>query len=178
MTENATSTLAASGGVDTTQQAQHADKDYIVEVDPEQKPTSTSKLQDRKEFIDHRTAGSPVMAALREHPQTLETLPVSAISNGAKQYINWIYVSEGASGRGAIYYLYGDERRAARLFIERYPEVTHTAMHNPSSRLRNRTDEYMFRIIAEEYQLGGYGDDSPEEVSSPKEDDRWLVPLP
>lgn len=147
---------------------------------PEAENSSTEDEQDAgrpfefEEFIPTRTANSRILAEIRESPRTRREIGDTTISNGVRELVERIYVP-GVSEQGhtrAVYYIYGDERRAARTFIEENPHIVHEATRNPESALRENVHPFMFTIIMEEFQLGGYEDMSPEEIAAASAENR------
>lgn len=106
---------------------------------------------------------STVIQHLREHgPSTREELPGEPTAGRNREVIARLFMPGPTSSGAAktrpqghhqhvVYYLYGDERRAVRKFIELYPEYVASCMGDPQSPLHQHS---LWTMFVEEWQWG------------------------
>lgn len=108
---------------------------------------------------------SKMIIALREHgPQTFTELKeehnVETLTAEQRLIVEKLHVcgrngSTPSLGRlYKVYYLYGDERQAVRKYIETNRSVLEQIdLQSGHNRVRQAFDEYMYRILLEEWYL-------------------------
>lgn len=91
-----------------------------------------------------------LMALREDGPLFTEELPSGArFSPQARRYVGSI---RPPWGRGeSVWYLWGDERRSVRRFVDQYTDEVRTAMNQKNSALSSRIDDALWQIICEEY---------------------------
>lgn len=119
--------------------------------------------------MHHITKGSESLRKLRERPRVGDeyerTSPTAG--GGVRQYVETIHFNVHRDGkkwnleRGRstiVYYLIGDERRAARIFVKEEPEFVEKCFSkkhafNP---IVQQTDELVGELIFQEYEIMKY----------------------
>jgi hypothetical protein len=117
------------------------------------------------EFRMHpNTVASGLVQELADGPKPAAELPDSLHHDTlASQYVDKLSVS-GASGGGGdvphpLYYLYGDERQAAREFVRRHPAFVDDRLSRPGpDELSTRLSEPLYRLLTEEHQLHAHNE--------------------
>lgn len=100
-----------------------------------------------------QTAENDLIQALREGPRTYEELPYPPKPRHRK-YVAKLSASASGKSRGdatTVYYLYGDERRAIRRFIDENEPFVASCMDDDSNPLANRFPEEVWRVFQEEW---------------------------
>ena len=108
-------------------------------------------------WLDARTAGSDTIRSLRDSPRTYSEFSSDKITPAQKRLIRKMK-PPGRSPRGesSVVYLYGDERRAVRLFIEENEETIRSDLNGGSNRFTKGWDDYVYDLLIEEWQIGGF----------------------
>lgn len=113
-----------------------------------------------KFWMHPNTVASGLTQALAEGPKTAAELPVSPHSRSlAAERVDSLSVTGSGSGRfpAPLYYLYGDERQAARVFVRSNSEFVEEHVSGPGDNIiRSRLSEPMYRLLIEEHQLQTY----------------------
>ena len=105
-----------------------------------------------------------LMALRDDGPLFTEELPNGArFSPQARRYVGSIQPPWG-SGE-SVWYLWGDERRGVRRFVNQYEEKVQEAMAKKNSSLSSRIDEALWRILCEEYYWGFATDDEQDAIA-------------
>jgi hypothetical protein len=105
------------------------------------------------------TVRSDLVQALADGPKSAAELPSTLHHRTlASERIDKLSVSGTGGGGGDIpnplYYLYGDERQAAREFVRRHPEFVESRLSRQGpDELSTRLSEPLYRLITEEHQL-------------------------
>lgn len=114
--------------------------------------------------MHHHTKSSEKLQRLREEPQTELTLP-----NGGplRTMIKKMNVSGGGNGDGksrceygsrpkTVYYLYGDERRAVRKFIQVNEEFVRRCMQDQYNPIASSLPTEVYQMLKEEFEIMDY----------------------
>lgn len=104
-----------------------------------------------------QTARSDLIQALRDGPLTYDELPYPPKPRHRK-YVAKLSASTSGKARGrttTVYYLYGDERRAIRRFIELNEAFVGSCMEDDSNPLANHFPEDVWRVFQEEWVWRG-----------------------
>lgn len=102
--------------------------------------------------LHHHTLNSDVYQKLMEEPTTgseLTSLPKSAYGIYGR-FRPW-GMSQSSSVE-SVYYIYGDERRAIRKFVEVNHDYLDRILDNPSNTLQRNWDEIDYQILKEEWE--------------------------
>lgn len=98
----------------------------------------------------------------REGPSTTDELP-RRVSSNDKQWVGKFDVTRSGTGatksRGrtvAVYYLYGDERRAVRKYIRENTEFVTSCMQDKSNPISVTCESYWWQMFCEEWTWGDY----------------------
>ncbi|MDY6780573.1 MAG: hypothetical protein SV760_08535 [Halobacteria archaeon] len=88
-------------------------------------------------------------------PSTRSELPGS-LQNVRKEYVGLLELSsaQASKSRGdttGVYYLYGDERRAVRKFIDENTEFVESCMEDKVNPINIRLEDYWWRMFLEEW---------------------------
>lgn len=117
--------------------------------------------------IDGRTIESKRLRLISERPRTSDELN-GGLTHRQKEHVFRLTAPAGSTGnhksRGRttnIYYLWGDERRAIRRFIEEnkiyVDSIVEDRRENNTHPLHNNWPDYLVDLLYEEYQFG-WGD--------------------
>ncbi|MFP4632527.1 MAG: hypothetical protein ACLFMT_03715 [Halobacteriales archaeon] len=109
------------------------------------------------------TRHNEIITVLREDgPQAGPALP-RQVQHTDRRYVGVLDVSRSGSGdsksRGrtyTVYYLYGDERRAVRRYIEENTEFVRSCMRDRVNPLNLNQEEFWWRMFREEWVWGGH----------------------
>ncbi|MFP4632756.1 MAG: hypothetical protein ACLFMT_04890 [Halobacteriales archaeon] len=112
---------------------------------------------------DEKTRSNRVIQALRERgPLVADELP-RKISTTDRRWVGKFDVTRSGTGahksRGrtqTVYYLYGDERRAVRKYIEENTEFVASCMEDRVNPLNSSVEDYWWRMFCEEWVWGGH----------------------
>lgn len=121
-----------------------------------------------KHQLPSSVINSDIFQLLHERPRTSHEMPGKSFSKLIRPLIGKVKSTgvtkntpEGdfTPGRAyTVYYLYGDERRAVRRFIEANEQYVRTCFRATNNRLVQELDGPLYNILCEEWQIGGYGD--------------------
>lgn len=99
-----------------------------------------------------KSRSNTVIQSLREEgPQLSGSLAFDPSPN-ARSFIGQISPPWGGED---VCYLWGDERRAMRLFVDEYEDKIREAMDTTNSTLATRLDDSMWRLLCEEWLWSG-----------------------
>ncbi len=112
---------------------------------------------------ERRTRDNEVIQHLRRRgPSTSNDLPRTP-DTGERRYVGNLNVTRSNTGSGksrgktkAVYYLYGDERRAVRTYIEENTEFVRSCMQDNANPINMSLEDYWWRMFCEEWTWGGY----------------------
>ena len=113
------------------------------------------------EEIKNMAKHSAIHNLRKNGPQTNKELPRRVTSDALHGYVGVLEVNGSKKSRGitqAVYYLYGDERRAVRKFIEVNKEFVESCMDDPANPINLRLDDFWWRMFREEWIWGGHGE--------------------
>ncbi|MFW5930089.1 MAG: hypothetical protein ACOCT0_06715 [Halobacteriota archaeon] len=118
-------------------------------------------MTDSNAFPEPSTRDNEVIQHLREHgPATADELP-RAPGARERSYVGTFNVSRSGTGssksRGrktAVYYLYGDERRAVRKYIEVNEEFVRSCMQDNANPINVGLEDYWWQMFCEEWVWG------------------------
>jgi len=124
-------------------------------------------MQEEGPFPEEKTRTNKVLTRLHEEgPATAEELPRDP-SVRERRWMGTFDVTRSGTGasksRGrtvAVYYLYGDERRAVRKYIEENEGFVRSCMGDKVNPINMGMEEYWWQMFCEEWVWGGYDDDS------------------
>jgi len=114
--------------------------------------------------MHHHTKRSKTLQELRKEPQTevdfnmdsplREIIRKIQISTSSSQSKNWN--REGPIK--TIYFLFGDERRAIRKFIEKHSTFCESCMESEATShpINMQLDEFMWELFKQEYEIMQY----------------------
>jgi hypothetical protein len=114
-------------------------------------------------FPDEKTRNNEVISHLREEgPATAEELPRNP-NLRERRWMGTFDVTRSGTGssksRGrtvAVYYLYGDERRAVRKYIEENTDFVESCMGDKVNPINMGMEDYWWQMFCEEWVWGGY----------------------
>lgn len=94
-----------------------------------------------------------VIEQLRERPRTTDELARTTLSPEARRFIGLIKSpwNQGTT----VWYIWGDERRAVRRFVEENETFIADAMETTNNVLAKRLDDSMWRLLCEEWMWTG-----------------------
>ena len=108
-------------------------------------------------WLDECTAESDTIQALRDSPRTYSEYSSNMVSPAQKRLVRKIKPPGGRSpGESSVLFLYGDERRAVRLFIEENEETIRSDLSGGSNVFAKFWDDYLYDLLIEEWQIGGF----------------------
>lgn len=118
-----------------------------------------------KPLPDDKSKQNQVVMHLRdEGPQTSYELPRPPNLQD-KRWIGILDVTKStgsAKSRGrtkAVYYLYGDERRAVRKYIQENTDFVRSCMDDKVNPINMGMEDYWWRMFCEEWVWGGQNDE-------------------
>lgn len=119
---------------------------------------------DRRKPRPETRRNSNVRHLRRRGPATKRELPKDINSSIRHGYVGKLYVRKGNArkSRGRVtpvYYLYGDERRAVRKFIQVNHEFVESCMQDNANTLNMRLDDVLWQMFLEEWVWGEHGDE-------------------
>lgn len=114
---------------------------------------------------ERRTRENELIRRLREGgPATSEELPRTP-DTSERRFVGNLNVTRSNTGSGksrgktvAVYYLYGDERRAVRKYIQENTEFVASCMEDNANPINMSLEDYWWRMFTEEWTWGGYDD--------------------
>lgn len=117
----------------------------------------------RTGYPSEDTVDNEVIAHLRQDgPGTARELPRNPDIT-VKRWVGVIDITRSGTGstksRGrtrAVYYLYGDERRAVRRYIEVNTEFVRSCMNDRTNPINMGLEDYWWEMFREEWVWGGY----------------------
>lgn len=112
-------------------------------------------MTSNRPFPYTRSRQNKVIQALRENgPMTTDDMDgYPNLSSAAKKFVGTLK-PPWKSGT-PIWYIWGDERRAIRLFVSVNEDGVREAMEQSNSTLRQRMDDSMWRLLCEEWMWSG-----------------------
>lgn len=120
-------------------------------------------MQKREQKNDiHKLVGNDSLRKLRmDGPQTGDSIPGRIPAEIRHSYVGVLDVSGNGStkSRGttkSIYYLYGDERRAVRRFIEENTEFVASCMEDQVNPINMNLEDFWWQMFCEEWNWGEY----------------------
>jgi hypothetical protein len=123
-----------------------------------------------KPFPDENSKQNQVVSQLREKgPLTSYDLPRPPNLQD-KRWIGILDVTKStgsAKSRGrtkAVYYLYGDERRAVRTYIEENTDFVASCMEDKVNPINMGMEDYWWRMFCEEWVWSGHDDQIANEA--------------
>ena len=121
--------------------------------------------------MHHNTKRSEKLQRLREEPRTDMNLP-SPSSSGLRRIAFRLTVKSGGRGnskswagknnpqRDDVIYLYGDERRAVRKYIEANTEFVKACLEKDcNSPIQNSLPTELYNLMCEEYEIMKYNNE-------------------
>lgn len=130
---------------------------------PEQ--SEKNDTEDSYPQLHHKTAGSDTAALLREAPRTSIELPDGESTAGTRNTTLRDIVcrlsapstrSQAKKRPGpaqSVYYLYGDERRAVRTFIDENEEYVRSCLGDTPNPLAADWDGVLYQLLREEWDF-------------------------
>lgn len=123
-------------------------------------------MTDRSPHPNPRTAENGVIQHLRNQgPATSQELPRNPNLRD-KRWVGIVDITRAGTGssksRGrtrAIYYLYGDERRAVRKYIDVNTEFVRSCMNDKTNPINMGLEDYWWRMFCEEWIWEGREDE-------------------
>ncbi len=109
-----------------------------------------------------------VLNRLREGGPAVSAELDRKVSTHDREYVGKFDVNRSSTGgskhRGrttAVYYLYGDERRAVRRYIEENTEFVEGCIADQANPINLNREDYWWRMFQEEWYWGGYDEAGP-----------------
>jgi len=99
-----------------------------------------------------KTVQSQTLKEIREQPQTYEELGHANLSEGIRQLIRKLKPPKSGTAK-SILYLYGDERRAIRRFLEVNQQYVASEFKSGNNALRDTWSEPLYEMLLQEYQM-------------------------
>ncbi|MFB6283986.1 MAG: hypothetical protein ABEK59_08665 [Halobacteria archaeon] len=118
------------------------------------------KYQKQNPLPEDNSKTNQVIDKLRECPATAEELPRN-LNLQDKSWVGTLKMTKSAPGssksRGrtkTVYYLYGDERRAVRKYIEKNKEFVSSCMDDTVNPINMSLEDYWWHMFCEEWAWG------------------------
>jgi len=106
------------------------------------------------------TRKSTLLEELREGPKTRDGLSVAIGQGASRDFIAKLLPPSNATGKNrgtnkkrAVYYIYGDDRRAVRKFIEVNEEYVKDCLEDSHNPMSNSWDPMLYQMLKEEWQF-------------------------